>query len=195
LGSFYSRSGLRHRRRHAADFLIDRDATSSIFKSGSSQVVVMAPGLGLKNPPVGNRDIESHPSITGGNSAGLQLCAHRADGDLCDRRSLASSHLPLLRSTFHVIHPLLPPGQWLRVAVGQLHFADSWQQYPYKTGSRHVYALTSLRQETSGLPKHRASSCQRGKDMLHFGKDTLKVTFFAVTRHGVPPFFTSNASI
>jgi hypothetical protein len=106
----------------------------------------------------------------------LELCAHRADGDLCDRGSLPSSHVALLRSTFHVIHPLLPPGQWLRVAVGQLHFVDSWQQYPYKTDSRHVYALTSLPQETSGLPKHRASSCQRGKDMLHFGKDTLKVT-------------------
>jgi hypothetical protein len=57
----------------------------------------------------------------------------------------------------------------------QLRFEDSWQD-PYKTDSWHVYALTSLPQETSVLPKHRASGRQRGKDMLHFGKDILKVT-------------------
>ena len=75
-----------------------------------------------------------------------------------------------------MIHPLLPRGQWLSVAAGQLRFEDSRQQYPYNTDSRHVYTLTSLPREPSVLPKHRASGSRRGRDMLHFGKDILKVT-------------------
>jgi hypothetical protein len=82
----------------------------------------------------------------------------------------------LLRFTFDVIHPLLLRGQWLSVALGQLRFEDSWQRYPYKTDSRHVYALTLCYLGNHVLPKQRASGRQCGKDMLYFGKDILKVT-------------------
>jgi hypothetical protein len=99
-----------------------------------------------------------------------------ADGDLRDRRHLPSSHVALLGSRLYVIHPLLLRGRWINVVVGQLRLEDSWQQYPYKTDSRQVYALTSRPRESSVLPKHRVSGRQGGKDILHFGKDILKVT-------------------
>jgi hypothetical protein len=89
---------------------------------------------------------------------------------VCQARSAPS----LLRFTFCVIHTLLPRGSGH--AVGQLRFEDSWQRYPYKTDSRHVYALTSLPRESPSWRKQRASGRQRGKDMLHFGKDIPKVT-------------------
>ena len=59
-------------------------------------------------------------------------------------------------------------------------FEDSWQGYPYKTDSRHVYALTVFSPGTSVLWKQRTSDRRRGKDMVYSGKVLLEVTPFFV---------------
>ena len=121
--------------------------------------------------------IESHPSITVGNSPGVKLRAKPASTQMGEMerlpRTLVKAPLSAIDAPRYLIlhkDECLGNTVWSLVLRQQNHAlgrveSDSWQRYALKADSRQRIALTTSFSRISVLGKQRASAGRRGKLM------------------------------